>query len=380
MLLRKVLFAVLLAGLLAAATGPGDVLFSPLGQVYQMIRTYYYRSDQVPDTQLLHGAIRGMIDSLGDPYSTFFTPEEYQGWQDSLSGEYSGVGIEITLRNGRVTVVTPFPGTPAYAGGIRPGDWIMAVDGDSTEGWTLEKTSSRIRGEAGTTVVLTIQHEDGTIRDVPLVRQKIVIESVRWEYRAEEKVGYIRILRFDFDTPGLLGKALFSFPLQELAGIVLDLRNNPGGVLSSSVEAASYFIDRGVVVRTRGPSFGERTYSSRGNSVPNVPLAVLVNKGTASAAEIMAGAIQDYGAGVLVGTPTFGKGLVQEIVMRLPDGGAIKLTTGEYFTPNNRSVQDVGLTPDLLVERKETDDGDPQLAAALEWIASRAGVLTGTGR
>lgn len=374
---RRTLFALLLIGVLAVGAGPGDLLFSPLGQVYQMIRTYYYRSDQVTDTQLLHGAIRGVIDSLGDPYSTFFTPEEYKSWEDSLSGEYSGVGIEITLRNGRVTVVTPFPGTPAYAGGIRPGDWIMAVDGESTEGWTLEKASSKIRGPAGTTVVLTVMHEDGTVRDVPLVRQRIVIESVRSEYRADEKVGYIRILRFDFDTPGLLGKALFSFPLQELSGIVLDLRNNPGGVLSSSVEAASYFIDRGVIVRTRGPSFGERTYSSRGNNVPNLPLAVLVNKGTASAAEIMAGAIQDYGVGVLVGTSTFGKGLVQEIVMRLPDGGAIKLTTGEYFTPKSRAVQDVGLTPDLLVERKDTDEGDPQLEAALEWIRAQARVPTG---
>ncbi len=374
---RRILLALLMIGVLAVGAGPGDLLFSPLGQVYQMIRTYYYRSDQVTDTQLLHGAIRGVIDSLGDPYSTFFTPEEYKSWEDSLSGEYSGVGIEITLRNGRVTVVTPFPGTPAYAGGIRPGDWIMAVDGESTEGWTLEKASSKIRGPAGTTVVLTVMHEDGTVRDVPLVRQRIVIESVRSEYRADEKVGYIRILRFDFDTPGLLGRALFSFPLQELSGIVLDLRNNPGGVLSSSVEAASYFIDRGVIVRTRGPSFGERTYSSRGNNVPNLPLAVLVNKGTASASEIMAGAIQDYGVGVLVGTPTFGKGLVQEIVMRLPDGGAIKLTTGEYFTPKGRAVQDVGLTPDLLVERKDTDEGDPQLEAALEWIRAQARVPTG---
>lgn len=379
-MLYRVFLALALAGVLAVGAAPGDVLFSPLGQVYQIIRHYYYRADEVPDSALLHGAIRGVVDALGDPYSTFFTPEEYQGWQESLSGEYSGVGIEITLRNGRVTVVTPFPGTPAYAGGIRPGDWIMAVDGDSTEGWTLEKVSSRIRGEPGTTVVLTIQHEDGTIRDVALVRQKIVIESVRSEYRPDEKVGYIRILRFDFDTPGLLGKALFSFPLEELAGIVLDLRNNPGGVLSSSVEAASYFIDRGVVVRTQGPSFGERTYSSRGNSVRNLPLAVLINKGTASASEILAGAIQDYGVGVLVGTPTFGKGLVQEIVMQLPDGGAIKLTTGEYFTPAGRSVHDVGLTPDLLVERTEDESGDPELEAALSWIQEQAGVPMGGGR
>lgn len=379
-MLRRLVVALLLVGMLAAGAGPGDVLFAPLGQVYQIIRSYYYRADQVPDSALLQGAIQGVVDSLGDPYSTFFTPEEYQGWQDSLSGEYSGVGIEITLRNGRVTVVTPFPGTPAYAGGIRPGDWIMAVDGDSTDGWTLEKTSSRIRGDAGTTVVLTVQHEDGTVEDVPLVRQRIQIDAVRSEYRAADSVGYVRVLRFDFDTPGLLGKALFSFPLQDLAGLVIDLRNNPGGLLSAAVEAASYFVDRGVIVRTRGPSFGERTYSSRGNSLPNLPVAVLVNKGTASAAEIMAGAIQDYAVGVLVGSQTFGKGLVQEIVMRLPDGGALKLTTGEYFTPNGRSVQDVGLTPDIAVERGDQEQDDPQLEAALEWIRTRAGAPVGAAR
>lgn len=378
-MVRRVSLILLLVGVLAVGAGPGDVLFAPLGQIYQVIRSYYYRASEVSDSVLLHGAIQGVIDSLDDPYSTYFTPEEYQGWQDSLSGEYSGVGIEITLRNGRVTVVTPFPGTPAYAGGIRPGDWIMAVDGDSTEGWTLERTSSRIRGEMGTTVVLTVEHEDGTIEDIPLVRQRIQIEAVQSEYRAEENIGYIRIMRFDFDTPGLLGKALFSFPLQDLAGLVIDLRNNPGGVLSAAVEAASYFVDRGVIVRTRGPSFGERTYSSRGNSVPNLPVAILVNKGTASAAEIMAGAIQDYGMGVLIGTQTFGKGLVQEIVMRLPDGGAIKLTTGEYFTPTGRSVQDVGLPPDIVVERVEGEQSDSQLNAALEWIESRAGVLMGAG-
>ncbi len=378
-MVRRVSLILLLVGVLAVGAGPGDVLFAPLGQIYQVIRSHYYRASEVSDSVLLHGAIQGVIDSLDDPYSTYFTPEEYQGWQDSLSGEYSGVGIEITLRNGRVTVVTPFPGTPAYAGGIRPGDWIMAVDGDSTEGWTLERTSSRIRGEVGTTVVLTVEHEDGTIEDIPLVRQRIQIEAVQSEYRAEENIGYIRIMRFDFDTPGLLGKALFSFPLQDLAGLVIDLRNNPGGVLSAAVEAASYFVDRGVIVRTRGPSFGERTYSSRGNSVPNLPVAILVNKGTASAAEIMAGAIQDYGMGVLIGTQTFGKGLVQEIVMRLPDGGAIKLTTGEYFTPTGRSVQDVGLTPDIVVERVEGEQSDSQLNAALEWIESRAGALMGAG-
>jgi carboxyl-terminal processing protease len=376
-MVRKLLLALVLVGVLALGVGPGEILFSPLGQIYQIIRSHYYRADQITDSELLDGAIQGVIDSLGDPYSTYFTPEEYQRWQDSLSGEYSGVGMEISLRGGRVTVVTAFPGTPAEAAGIRPGDWIQAVDGESTEGWTLEKTSSRIRGPAGTTVVLTVQHEDGTVRELPIVRQRIQIDAVRSEYRAAEKVGYVRILRFDFDTPALLGKALFALPLQELSGLVIDLRNNPGGVLSAAVEAASYFVDRGVIVRTRGPSFRERTFSSRGNTVPNLPLAVLVNEGTASGAEIMAAAIQDHGMGILVGRKTFGKGLVQEIVMRLPDGGAIKLTTAEYLTPQSRAVHDVGLTPEILVERVEGEEGDPELAAALAWIASRPGVLTG---
>lgn len=374
---RKVIVALLLVGVLALGAGRGDVLFSPLGQIYQIIRSHYYRSAEVTDDELLHGAIRGMIDSLGDPYSTFFTPEEYQRWQESLSGEFAGVGMQITLRRGRVTVVTAFPGTPAEAAGIRPGDWIQAVDGESTEGWSLEKASSRIRGPVGTTVVLTIQHDDGTVRELAIVRARIHIVAVSSEYRAAERVGYIRVLRFDFDTPRLIGQALFAFPLQDLAGLVIDLRNNPGGVLSSAVEAASHFVDSGVIVRTRGPAFGERTFSSRGNRIPNLPLAILVNEGTASAAEIMAGAIQDHGMGVLVGRETFGKGLVQEIVMRLPDGGAIKLTTAEYFTPQNRAVQDTGLTPDIAVERQDEVDGDPELDAALAWIAARAGALTG---
>jgi carboxyl-terminal processing protease len=376
-MVRKLVLALLLVGVVALGVGPGEILFSPLGQIYQIIRSHYYRADQITDSELLDGAIRGVLDSLGDPYSTYFTAEEYQEWQDSLRGEYTGVGMMIALRRGRVTVVTAFPGTPAEAAGIRPGDWIQAVDGESTEGWTLEKTSSRIRGLEGTTVVLTIQHEDGTVRELSLVRQRIHVDAVQWEYRAEENVGYIRVLRFDFDTPGLLGRALFSFPLEGLAGLVVDLRNNPGGILSAAVEAASYFVDRGVIVRTRGPSFGERTFSSRGNTVPNLPLAILVNEGTASGAEIMAAAIQDYGVGVLVGRETFGKGLVQEIVMRLPDGGAIRLTTAEYFTALGRTVHDVGLTPEIVVERAEDEEGDPELDAALRWIHEQAGVRTG---
>jgi carboxyl-terminal processing protease len=373
-MMRKV-FAVLgLLGVFGLGAGQTAAIFQPLSQVYDVIRRYYLWADQVNDAQLIRGAIRGMVQSLGDPYSTYFTPEEYESWQRRLAGEYTGVGMEITIRKGWITVVTPLPGTPAEAAGIRPGDVILEVDGESTEGWTLEQASMRIRGPEGTPVTLKVRHPDGTVETLTIVRARIKVEAVRARYLEEEKVGYVRLLRLDEETPALLGRTLFSFPLEELRGILLDLRNNPGGLLSSAVEVASFFIDRGPIVRVRGPAFGERLYNSRGNSLPNLPLAVLVNEGTASGAEIVAGAIQDYGVGVLVGRKTFGKGLIQEIVLRFPDGGVLKLTTGEYLTAKGRQVHDVGLTPDVLVPVGRADEEDLDLKAALEWLGARAPV------
>jgi len=376
---RALLLVVAAVGLIALAANQTAELFAPLGDVYRLIHTYYYRADQVTDAQLLHGALRGMIDALGDPYSAFYDPEEYSRWQESLEGEYTGVGMEITIRDGKITVVSPLPDTPAEEAGIQPGDWIMEVDGQSTEGWTLEEASMAIRGPEGTPVTLTVQHPDGTVEEITIVRARIHVDPVRAEYWEEERVGYIRILRFDFQTATEVGQALYGFPLDELQGIILDLRYNPGGLLSAAVDVASYFVDQGIIVRTTGPSFGTRDYPSRGNGFPNLPLAVLVNEGTASASEIVAGAIQDHGVGVLVGRNTFGKGLIQEFVMRLPDGSAIKLTTGEYFTPLGHPVQEAGLTPDIPVEAGEdTGEEDPDIAAALEWIRSQVAQPAGS--
>lgn len=375
--MRRTLALLVLLGVVSFGAGQTASLFQPLGQVYEAIRNYFLWADQVSDAQLLTGAIKGMVKALDDPYSAYFTAEEYEQWERSLSGEYTGVGMEITIRKGWITVVTPLPGTPAEAAGIRPGDVILEVDGESTEGWTLEQASMRIRGPEGTPVTLKVRHPDGKIEVLTIIRARIRVESVRAKYLEEEKVAYVRVLRLDADTGRLLTQALSSMPLADLRGIVLDLRNNPGGYLSAAVEVASLFIDRGVIVRTRGPSFGERLYNSRGNNLPNLPLAVLVNEGTASGAEIIAGAVQDYGVGVLVGRKTFGKGLIQEIVLRLPDGGVLKLTTGEYLTPNGRKVHDVGLTPDIEVPKVEEAEEDLELKAALEWIAARVPVGVG---
>ena len=370
--MRRILAAIVLLGIVGFGASQTSI-FQPLSQVVDVIRHYYLWADQVTDAQLLQGAIRGMVESLGDPYSTYFTPEEFENWQKSLAGEYTGVGMEITIKNGWITVVTPLPGTPAEAAGIRPGDVILEVDGESTEGWTLEQASMRIRGPEGTPVTLKVRHPDGKVETLTIIRARIKVEAVRSQYLEEEKVAYVRVLRLDEEAPGLLRQALSSFPLAELQGIVLDLRNNPGGLLSSAVEVASLFIDRGAIVRTRGPSFGERLYNSRGNNLPNLPLAVLVNEGTASGAEIVAGAIQDHGVGILIGRKTFGKGLIQEIVLQLPDGGVIKLTTGEYLTPKGRQVHEVGLTPDIVVPESEEEE-DLDLKAALEWISAQVPV------
>lgn len=375
--MRRTLALLVLLGVVSFGAGQTASLFQPLGQVYEAIRNYFLWADQVSDAQLLTGAIKGMVKALDDPYSAYFTAEEYEQWERSLSGEYTGVGMEITIRKGWITVVTPLPGTPAEAAGIRPGDVILEVDGESTEGWTLEQASMRIRGPEGTPVTLKVRHPDGKIEVLTIIRARIRVESVRARYLEEEKVAYLRVLRLDTDTGRLLTQALASMPLADLRGIVLDLRNNPGGYLSAAVEVASLFIDRGVVVRTRGPSFGERLYNSRGNNLPNLPLAVLVNEGTASGAEIIAGAVQDHGVGVLVGRKTFGKGLIQEIVLRLPNGGVLKLTTGEYLTPKGRKVHDVGLTPDIEVPKVEEAEEDLELKAALEWIAARVPVGVG---
>lgn len=376
-MMRKVFAALVLLGVLGLGAGQSPTIFQPLSQVYDAIRHYYLWADQVSDGQLIQGAIRGLVESLGDPYSAYFTPEEYEEWQRGLAGEYTGVGMEITVRGGWITVVTPLPGTPAEAAGVQPGDVILEVDGESTEGWTLEQASLRIRGPEGAPVTLKVRHPDGRVEVLTVVRARIKVEAVRAQYLEEPKVGYVRILRFDEEAPALVGQALFSFPLEGLRGIVLDLRNNPGGLLSSAVEVASFFVDRGPIVRTRGPSFGERVYNSRGNSFPNLPLAVLVNGGTASGAEIVAGAIQDHGVGVLVGQKTFGKGLIQEFVLRLPDGGMVKLTTGQYLTPKGREVHDAGLSPDIEVPRERAEGEDLELQAALKWIASQVPVEVG---
>ncbi len=359
---------------------PAD-LFDPVYQIYQYVQSYFYKPELIDDQKALYGAMKGVVEQLDDPYSEFLDPDDLQQFDESLNGEFSGVGIEISIEDDVLTVVTPLVGTPAQAAGIAPGDRILAIDGDSTDGFTLTQAGVRIRGETGTTVVLTIRRADGTIVDLPIVRATITIDPVSSEMLADGTIGYIRILRFEVPDPengpcwksqtvSMLDEALQSFNrLEGMTGLILDLRYNPGGSMPAATCSASRFVDEGIVLRTNDRNSGERLYWSQGNNVTNVPLAVLINGGSASSAEILAGAIRDNNMGVLIGQTSFGKGVFQQVI-NFPGGSALKITAGEYFTPAGHVVNDVGLAPDIVVE----DGGDP-IATAVQWIQEHAGML-----
>ena len=363
-----VLLFVVVYGVCGAKQTATD-LFSPLQQLYQYIESYFYWPEQVDEQSLLYGAMKGMVKQLDDPYSEFLDPDDYARWEDSLEGEFSGIGIEITIKEGVLTVIAPLMETPAEKAGVRAGDQILAIDGESTEGISLSEAALRIRGEVGTSVVLLLRHKDGTEETTSITRAKIAVKAVTNKLVANERIGYVRLSRFDSDVTLELDRALLGFELETLDGLILDLRNNPGGLLPTAISVSSRFVDEGVVVFTKGRISGEQPYYSTGNLIPNLPLAVLINGGTASAAEIVAGAIRDHEMGILIGEKSFGKGVIQRMI-EFPDDSALRITSGEFFTPLGRAVQEMGLTPDIEL----AEDEDP-IEAAIAWIDAHIGVL-----
>jgi carboxyl-terminal processing protease len=363
------LVLVLVIGAGGAQNEVDETLFNPVYDIYQQVKSYFYKPERIDPQEALYGAMKGVVEHLNDPYSEFLSPEERERFDESLEGEFSGVGIEITLVDGVLTVITPLVGTPAEAAGMLAGDVILLIDEESTEGITLSEAAYKIRGEIGTTVVLTVRHEDGTIEEIPIVRDTIVIDPVESELLEDDAIGYIRVLRFEGDTTSELDRALGSFDLDHLTGLILDLRSNAGGLMDQAITVAQRFVDEGIVLRTESRIQGPRNYYTRSNSVPNLPLAILINRGTASAAEITAGAIRDNDMGILIGEQSFGKGVFQQVI-GFPDGSALKITTGEYFTPSGAVVDGVGLAPDIEV----AEDEDP-IEVAIAWIQEHAGLL-----
>ena len=343
-------------------------LFQPLYQIYQYVQSYFYKPELIDDQQALYGAMKGVVEQLNDPYSEFLDPDERRRFDESLTGEFSGVGIEITLVDGILTVITPLVGTPAEAAGVLAGDQILAIDGESSDGITLSEAAYQIRGETGTSVILTVRHEDNSIEEIEIVRDTIVVNPVESELMGDGDIAYIRITRFEQDTTLELDRALSSLDFDQITGIIIDLRNNPGGLMPEAISVASRFIDDGVIVQTTDRLSSEKKFWSRGNRLPNLPLAVLINRGTASASEITAGAIRDNNMGVLIGGQSFGKGVFQQLI-EFPDGSALKITAGEYFTPSGRVVNGVGLAPDIVVE-----EGEDPIDVAIEWLNTHGGV------
>lgn len=318
------------------------------GSVLDLVQRNYV--EEIPPKKLIYGAVQGMLKSL-DPHSSFMKPEDYKELQIETKGSFTGIGIEISLKDGILTVVSPIEGTPAYKAGLKANDKILKIEGKTTKNMTLIESVKLLRGTKGTDVTISIYREGWRrLKDVTLTRDVIPIKSVR-SRMLEEGYGYIRISNFQNKTTFELEKALKELEKGKgLKGLVLDMRNNPGGLLDQAVKVADVFLKKGLIVYTDGRIEEQkmRFEAHPDKHSHNYPIAVLVNEGSASASEIVAGALQDHKRAIILGVQTFGKGSVQTIIP-LEDGSAVRLTTARYYTPNGRSIQAKGIEPDIEV-------------------------------
>jgi carboxyl-terminal processing protease len=325
------------------------------GDVFERIRSTYV--EDVDEAALIEAAINGMLTSL-DPHSSYLPPRDFDSMQVQTRGEFGGLGIEVTQEDGFVRVITPMDDTPAMEAGVEAGDFITHVDGEALLGLTLEQAVDLMRGPVGSEIVITVVREgEEEPFDITIVRDRIRLTAVR--HRLEGNTAILRISTFNDQTFPNLRDGLEEMieevgGLENLTGVVVDLRNNAGGLLSEAIRVTDAFLEQGEIVSTRGrePQDGDRFNATPGDMIEGLPMVVLVNGGSASASEIVAGALQDHRRAVIVGTNTFGKGSVQS-VMPLPGNGAMRLTTSLYYTPSGRSIQALGVAPNILVEQRE---------------------------
>jgi carboxyl-terminal processing protease len=338
------------------------------GDIFERIRAQYV--EEVDEGELIEAAINGMLTSL-DPHSSYLSPNAAADMRVQTRGEFGGLGIEVTQEEGFVKVVSPIDGTPADEAGIEAGDFITHVDGESTLGLTLDQAVDMMRGPVGSEIVITVVREGETEPfDVSIIRDTIQLTAVR--ARTEQNTVVMRVTTFNDQTyknlkSGLEEQIEEAGGMDEVNGIVLDLRNNPGGLLTQAIKVSDAFLDKGEIVSTRGrnPQDGDRFNAEPGDLANGKPIVVLINGGSASASEIVAGALQDHRRAIVVGTKSFGKGSVQT-VMPLRGDGAMRLTTSRYYTPSGRSIQALGVSPDIIVEQPrrkpdedEDEDGNP---------------------
>jgi carboxyl-terminal processing protease len=360
--LSVVFVFIFILGFLIGAQGKRTFTSTDDKEIYEYLKTFSdvidivkkNYVDEVKDKEIIYSAIKGMLESL-DPHSSFLPPDMYKDMQTETKGEFGGIGIEITIKDGFPTVIAPIEDTPAYKAGIKAGDHIIRIDGKPTKNMGLMAVVKLIRGTKGKPINLTIMREGFTTpKDFNIIRDVVVVKSVKFRM-LEDNYGYLRIVQFQEKTARDLDNALKelekSSKEKPLKGIVLDLRNNPGGLLEQAVEVSDRFISDGLIVSIEGRKKEENKMKFFAHKKDDFtgPLVVLVNEGSASASEIVAGALQDYKKAIIVGAKTFGKGSVQTI-FPLGDGSGVRLTTAKYFTPKGRSIQAEGITPDILVD------------------------------
>jgi carboxyl-terminal processing protease len=340
-------------------------------RVLDLIQRNYV--ENVDGEELTNKAIEGMLQSL-DPYSAYLSPERYRDLEIGTSGEFVGVGMEVTTKNGYLNVITPIEGGPADKAGIKPKDLIIEIEGESTKGMVVQEAVNLLRGPKGSSVNITVERE-GVPQPlkITLVRDKITVKSVKYRM-LDNQIGYIRLSQFQENSSQELRSALSALESQngkKLRGVVLDLRNNPGGLLGEAIEIVDEFIDQGLIVSVRGRTEGQAReyYATKNGDFQEYPIVVIVNDGSASASEVVAEALQDSKRATILGTNTFGKGSVQTII-RLEDGSGLKLTTAKFYAPSGRSISEIGVTPDVIVEND--DSNDKQLDTAIEILKSSA--------
>ena len=335
------------------------------GDIFERIRSSYV--EEIDEEKLIESAISGMLTSL-DPHSSYMAPEDFSTMQVQTRGEFGGLGIEVTQENGFIKVVSPIDDTPADNAGIEAGDFITKVDGESTLGKTLDEAVDKMRGPVGSEIIITVVREGvDEPFDVSIIRDTIEIKAVK--ARSEGKTVVLRVSSFTSKTYPNLKESLekeinAAGGLDYINGVVVDLRNNPGGLLTQAIRVSDAFLESGEIVSTRGRGArdAERYNATPGDLTNGKPIVVLINGGSASASEIVAGALQDHHRAIIVGTKSFGKGSVQTIIPLSSDGAAMRLTTARYYTPSGRSIQSLGVSPDILVEQRIRSDEGPDKA------------------
>lgn len=331
-------------------------LLQMFASAFHSIRKDYV--EPVNDRQLVEAAIDGMLSSL-DPHSGYLNEESFKDMMEQTAGQFGGLGVEVTMENGLVKVISPMDDTPAFRAGLQPGDYFTHIDGVAVMGMTLNEAVEKMRGAPDTKITLTISRKDEKPFDVTMTREMIKVQSVKQE--AKENIGYIRITTFSETTTDMTKKAVEDLKKKigekQILGYVIDLRNNPGGLLDQAIGVVDLFLEQGEIVSTRSRRQEEnmKFNASTGDITNGLPLVVLINEGSASASEIVAGALQDHRRAVIVGTTSFGKGSVQT-VSPLEDKGALRITTARYYTPSGRSIQAKGIEPDILIKQAKIEE------------------------